>query len=65
MANAGCLDLDENFAGFRAFEIDFDDFQRLACLECDWVLYVLSNRKKLHHRAHRCGPQEGTQRNGR
>ena len=29
VADARRLDLDENFAGLRPFEIDFDDFERL------------------------------------
>ena len=35
MANAGGLDLDQDFTGFRSFQIELDDFQRFLGLESD------------------------------
>ena len=35
VADAGGLDLDQHFAGLRAFEIEFDDFQWLLGRERD------------------------------
>ncbi len=35
VANAGGLDFDQHFAGFRALEIELDDFERLLGGECD------------------------------
>jgi len=35
VANSGRLDLDEHFAGLRAFQIYFNDFKRLFCFECN------------------------------
>ncbi len=35
VADARRLDFDEDLAGFRALEIDLDDFKRLLCLESD------------------------------
>ena len=35
MTDAGRLDLDQHFAGFRAFQIEFDDFQRFFCFKRD------------------------------
>ncbi len=35
VADAGRLDLDQNFARFRSFQIEFDDFERLLRLEGD------------------------------
>ena len=34
VADAGGLDLDQNFALFRTVEIDLHDFQRLSRLQC-------------------------------
>ena len=42
MADAGRLDLDQNFARFRAFKIDCFDGQRRTCLVCN-------RRSCLHH----------------
>ena len=33
VADSGRLDLDQDFAGFRTFQVDFDDFQRLLRFE--------------------------------
>ena len=35
VADSGRLDLDQDFAGLRAFQIEFDDFERLLGLERD------------------------------
>ena len=35
MADAGRLDLDQDFAGLRPFQVELDDLQRLLCLEGD------------------------------
>jgi hypothetical protein len=35
VADAGRLDLDQHLAGFRAFQIDVQDLQRLALLDGD------------------------------
>ena len=35
VADAGGLDLDQHFAGLGAFEVEFDDFQRLLGRERD------------------------------
>src|SRR5665213_2993184 len=35
VADAGRLDLEQDFTGLGAFQIDFDDFKRLFCLERD------------------------------
>ena len=35
VADAGRLDLDQDFAGLRPFQIDLDDLKRLLCFERD------------------------------
>jgi hypothetical protein len=35
VADPGRLDLDQNFAGFRRFQVELDDFKRLLRLESD------------------------------
>src|SRR5260370_23890538 len=35
VANAGCLDLDEDFSRLRTIQIKFDDLKRFLCCECN------------------------------
>src|SRR5437016_935635 len=35
MANAGCLDLDQNFARLWSFQVELDDLQRFLCFKGD------------------------------